>query len=323
MLNGRFRLNIAGREADSMSASIVRKILAIVLAFLATSQALASASVAGTAYLKQKTLGVWTHVIIVDLNEPSLEVNVTLARGGIHTSEPFGSMVHRTRPVAAITGTFFCTRSLAPVGDVLIDGRLVIAGSVGACLAYTSDHKIKICSGNKGVSPDWTGSIAGVRSGPQLISNGIISINAGREGFHDRGLFGRRIRTAIGVTAHNKLLLVAVKTPVTFSELAKVLRALGATEAVNLDGGSSTALSYGDRILVRPARRLTNLIVVSKRRTLMAAPVANPPVTAPGTAPEPVVVAATPTLPLSHEILMSSPEQQAVLPEQITGRIFQ
>jgi len=306
-----------------MSASIALKTLILLVIFLMTPPAYPAPAV-GTAYLHQKTLGVWAHVVIIDLNEPSLEVSVALARGGIHTSETFGSMVNRTMPVAAITGTFFCTRSLVPVGDVLIDGRLVNSGPVGACLAYTSDHTVRICAGNRAVKPDWTGTLAGVRTGPQLILGGRISINARREGFHDRGLFGRRLRTAIGVTGHNKLLLVAVKTPVTFTELAKVMRALGATEAVNLDGGSSTALSYGGRILVRPGRRLTNLIVISKRRSLIASPVAAPPMMTPQPAPEPVVVAASPQ-PSSDRgnVLTDLPEQQAVLPEQITGRMVQ
>jgi hypothetical protein len=329
MLYGSFRLNFAGREATSMSASIVLKIMLLLVLFLAASpphavRAASASPAAGTAYLKQKVLGVWAHIIVVDLNEPSLEVGVELARGGIHTSETFGSMVNRTHPVAAITGTFFCTRSLVPVGDVMIDGRLVNQGPVGACLAYTADRTVRIRAGDRGVSPDWTGSIAGVRSGPQLISGGRISINARREGFRDRGLFGRRTRAAVGVTSHNKLLLVAVKRPVTFTELAKVMRALGATEAVNLDGGSSTALSYGSRILVRPGRRLTNLIVVSKRRSLIASPVKALPALTSEPSPQPVVLAASPAPSPDHgDVLTNLPDQQAVLPEQITGRIIQ
>ncbi|MDO8683077.1 MAG: phosphodiester glycosidase family protein [Armatimonadota bacterium] len=283
-----------------------------------------------TAYVKQKVLGVRTHMVIVDLNDSSMAVSVELARKGIRTSEPFGSMVSRTRPVAAITGTFFCTKSLVPVGDIVVDGKRVHRGPIGACLGVTPDNKVKISPAYKGMNADWAGCDAGIRSGPRLISEGRICINARKEGFRERSLFGRRVRAAIGVTAHNKLLLVIVKTPVTFSELAKVMRALGAVEAMNLDGGSSVALSYQNKIVVRPGRRLTNLIVINKRKPM--APIAASGVVVAAIKPAlPVVpisiprlttnTAPTPAEPPTVSAVL--PEQHVVLPEKVTGKIVE
>jgi hypothetical protein len=41
-----------------------------------------------------------------------------------------------------------------------------------------------------------------------------------------------------------------------------VMRALGAYHAVALDGGTSTAMSFGGRVIAQPGRSLTNLLVV-------------------------------------------------------------
>ncbi|MDO8588058.1 MAG: phosphodiester glycosidase family protein [Armatimonadota bacterium] len=306
-----------------MSENIVRGtfVLFIVLLALLVQVSLAQASDApaafGATFIKHRVLGIRVHMVVVDLNDPSYEVGVALSRGGLRTSESFVSMVNRTRPVAAITGTFFCTRSLIPVGDIVIDGRRVHRGPIGASLAFTFDNRVAIHAAGKGARIDWTGCAAGLRSGPQLISGGLIRIDARREGFRDRGLFGRRLRSAIGVTSKNKLLLVAVRTPVTFSELAKVMRRLGAVEAVNLDGGSSTALSYGGKIKVWPGRRLTNVIVVTKRKPFVPrnAPV---PIAAPLPAPRPDGISASPpaSVPTKPPVVAQAPEQHAALPEK-------
>jgi hypothetical protein len=55
---------------------------------------------------------------------------------------------------------------------------------------------------------------------------------------------------------------VTVKEGVTLRRLAMALQALGAYHAVALDGGTSTAMSFGGRVIARPGRALTNLLVV-------------------------------------------------------------
>jgi hypothetical protein len=94
------------------------------------------------------------------------------------------------------------------------------------------------------------------------VQNGVPYVDPKSEGFHDRGLFRRAVRSAIGITKYNKLLLVTVSRPVYLSRLAKIMKGLGAVNAVNLDGGSSTALCYKGRVFNHPSRRLTNWILI-------------------------------------------------------------
>jgi len=107
-----------------------------------------------------------------------------------------------------------------------------------------------------------------VNGGPRLLRDGAVDITARAEGFdwpEDPGFlyrFGirRNPRTLAGVTADGRLLLVTVEgrrpgwsVGASFLESAAILRALGARDGVNLDGGGSTAMTLGARLLGRPS----------------------------------------------------------------------
>ena len=113
-----------------------------------------------------------------------------------------------------------------------------------------------------------TPSLGVVNGGPRLLRHGRPDITAEAEGFDHPGdpsfyyAFGlrRNPRTLAGVTAHGRLLLVAVdgRAPgysagLNFAEEAAVMRALGARDAVNLDGGGSTAMTINGTVVTRPS----------------------------------------------------------------------
>jgi hypothetical protein len=103
-----------------------------------------------------------------------------------------------------------------------------------------------------------------VNGGPRLLP----AIDAAAEGFDHPGdvtfwyAFGlrRNPRTMAGVTRDGRLLLVAVdgRAPgysagLSFAEEAAVMRALGARDAVNLDGGGSTTMTVRGTVVTRPS----------------------------------------------------------------------
>jgi hypothetical protein len=107
-----------------------------------------------------------------------------------------------------------------------------------------------------------------VNGGPRLLRRGRPAITAAAEGFHhpgDPGFFyafalRRNPRTIAGVTRDGRLLLVAVdgRAPgysagLSFDEEAAVMRALGARDAVNLDGGGSTTMTIRGNVVTRPS----------------------------------------------------------------------
>jgi hypothetical protein len=107
-----------------------------------------------------------------------------------------------------------------------------------------------------------------VNGGPRLVAGGRDQITAFAEGFvwlddpaffYRFGLF-RNPRTIAGVTRDGKLLLVAIdgrnfefSAGASFEEEAGVMRALGAVEAVNLDGGGSTTVVVDGELVNRPS----------------------------------------------------------------------
>lgn len=108
--------------------------------------------------------------------------------------------------------------------------------------------------------------------GPLLVKSGRIVLDAPAEQFSTAFVQQAAPRSAIGVV-NNQLILVAVHNRVggagpTLSEMARLMQQLGATEALNLDGGSSTSLYLGGRLVDRSsqtAARVNNGIGVFLR----------------------------------------------------------
>ena len=214
------------------------------------------------AYSKVFLNGARVHVVAVNLNSPDLKVTVSLTKNGSGSSESFASMLNRLQPAAAITGTFFCTKSLQPTGDIVVEGMKVHGGVVGTGVCFTPDRTVHYMPIRSGHRTGWEGYETVLCAGPTLVRNGRVWLCPRDEGFTDPGLFGKEKRTAIGSTASNKLILVVVDTPIQLRTLAKIMLRLGAVNAVDLDGGSSSALYCNRRTISQPGRRLTNLLVV-------------------------------------------------------------
>lgn len=200
------------------------------------------------------------YVITADLNDPTVRVRIGLPAEGISHSEPFMNMMRRRSPIAAVTGTYFCTRSLLPVGTVVSDGQVRFVNCIGNTLCFLGGNRVQFIDSAKGENVDLAGAECAIRTGPRLLKSGHYAVSPRREGFRDPGLFGRRSRMAIGLTRHNKLLLVSVATPVTFGKTAAIMKNLGAADALCLDGGSSSAMYFMGKVIRAPGRRLTNVI---------------------------------------------------------------
>ena len=112
-------------------------------------------------------------------------------------------------------------------------------------------------------------SVAGiVGGGPRLLSGRRVRVRAGAEGFaplsapwfYGSFVAARNPRTLAGVTGDGSLLLVTVdgrragwSAGVTLPEAARLMRSLGARDALNLDGGGSTAMTVRGRVVNRPS----------------------------------------------------------------------
>jgi hypothetical protein len=114
-----------------------------------------------------------------------------------------------------------------------------------------------------------------VAGGPRLLKNGMVYVSKHEENFKADVAKKKAARTAVGITKEKDLLLVTVQGPpndgennsrgATLEDLSHLMQALGAVDAMNLDGGSSTAMVVKDRLVSGSRRKVSNAILVFSR----------------------------------------------------------
>ncbi len=108
--------------------------------------------------------------------------------------------------------------------------------------------------------PLWQDVEQAVGGGPWLVRDGEIFVDGDAERLSPTDFVNaRHARSAIGICKDGSVLLVAVdgKSPVsrgvTLPELADILKRAGAQQAINLDGGGSTAMVVAGRVINTPS----------------------------------------------------------------------
>lgn len=239
--------------------------LIVVLAVLLLTARVMALTYDSVTFSREFVSGASVCVIQADLNDPTVKIDIGLPAKGIAHSESFAGFVKRHAPLAAVTGIYFDMRTLRPTGTIVTGGKTIHESNIGTAVCFTPDNKVRFVDAKFGESCDLSRAECGFRTGPRLLANGQYALNPSREGFRHPGLFGARTRMALGVTSYNKLLLVLVRTPVTFSRLATIMKTLGALDAVCLDGGTSSAMYYKGLVIKSPGRLLTNVVEVLHR----------------------------------------------------------
>jgi hypothetical protein len=122
-------------------------------------------------------------------------------------------------------------------------------------------------------APGWDEYSSALGGGPRLVQDGIAEVS--REGFRPDVMQGLGPRTAIGLDSEGRYIIVVAdgrkpnySTGLTLLELAYTMRKLGAVNAVNLDGGGSTAMTLRGKLVNRPSdgseRSVSNALLVMR-----------------------------------------------------------
>jgi exopolysaccharide biosynthesis protein len=151
------------------------------------------------------------------------------------------------------------------------DGFTLVGG--GAARPYLE----KIQRGEKAQlkvsAPGWEGVTTALGGGPRLVENGQVRVTG--ENFRADVRVGRGPRTAMGIDKNGGYIILVVdgrqgyySTGMTLTELAYTMLKLGAVDAINFDGGGSTAMVVRNRIINRPSdgreRSVSNALVVMR-----------------------------------------------------------
>lgn len=215
--------------------------------------------------------------LLIDKNSNDVSFKAVLANNNIKSREKLSSMAQREGAVAAINGGYFAKEG-GPLGLIIIDGKIMYENikkrPPRTCFGitqdkkfifdrvYTQDNKISTKDGT-----NWDNIVYAIGAGPRLIKNGEIYVNTEEEELAQNGnnITKKAGRSALAVTSGDKLLLMTVSgytgnegQGICLNPLADRLQNLGAVDAVNLDGGGSTAMYLQNNIISAPPEGKNN-----------------------------------------------------------------
>lgn len=121
-------------------------------------------------------------------------------------------------------------------------------------------------------TPEWKDVKHIIGGGPYLVKDNQVYVDITEQKLGSIG--GKNPRSAIGYTANNNLIIVAVdgrenaSVGMTLTELAGFMKSIGCYNAMNLDGGGSTVLYINGRVVNNPKVQggiaLSNALVLNK-----------------------------------------------------------
>jgi phosphodiester glycosidase len=218
------------------------------------------------------------HVAVHDLRA----VSVRVVR--LPAQMPLEAWCVRHGVAEAVVGGFFVRPAGTPLGEVRTSGIARAAvpfdppwGRRRACVHAAGDALAIVRRGE--LAPEPPGDL--LQAGPLLVRAGVPvtgddeGFSAGSRQFDSDITVGRYPRAALGLTADGRVLAVACdgraddEAGLTLGELAGALAALGAVDALNLDGGGSTSLVCGG--VLRNTPREEHGIVLAGGRPIATA----------------------------------------------------
>lgn len=199
------------------------------------------------------------HALLVDLSRPEISLRATRENESGRTTSSFSNLVGA---VAAINGDFYNTNgSFDPVGLAVGEGMIWSTDSVGhRFLACSAVKECEIDTTNQARSADasWVSAVGG---NVLLVNEGAVVQSESDDTACGSFCTVPHPRTAAGLSADGLTLILVVvegrQTPLlgmSLSRLAELMLELGASVALNLDGGGSSAMVVsGARVSGRPS----------------------------------------------------------------------
>ncbi len=202
--------------------------------------------------------GPWAiHTLEVDLDQCTSVVAVKgadRAANRIKTTTMLGALAPARQVMGGVNGDFFSLANGTPVGMLVVDGRIFTPPVNQPVLAFDSagvPHIDTFTLRAGALSPFYPRYAVGGR--PLLIRDSVVvgAVDAdGQASFN----VGRNPRTAAGLARGGRRVIFAVidgrqmpySDGMSLRETAALMLALGARDAINLDGGGSSTLVYAD-----------------------------------------------------------------------------
>ncbi|MBS2000195.1 MAG: phosphodiester glycosidase family protein [Cyanobacteria bacterium SZAS LIN-5] len=212
---------------------------------------------------------------IIDLHDPETFISIGLANNAFlandkdmtHGDEGFDSLVKKSHASVVMNGTFFSKDDQKRVmGNMVSGGRFLKYSpweNYGTTFGLTRNNRPVMMTARAGELPNWSEHWFSLTCGPRLLKDGEVWIYPEKEGFADSHVLGVGPRCALGFNpTGDKLILCTFMNGLSLSEEARLMKELGCSEAMNLDGGASRSLAHNGSIVVPAGRPLTNVLLV-------------------------------------------------------------
>ena len=222
----------------------------------------------------------------INLNNPDLEIlTLTASNSNCQTNcpaKPLMDYYNQAGGIIAINGSYFCPTTYPQCSNstnyyyypvynsltgVLINDNQIRYPTTGPFVAFNKTNvpyffPLTNQFSNLDQISDAVGSIgSAIANSPLLIYNGQNHLDEGSLDTKQRTVKSPRGFLAV----KDNYLYLGHVSGATIIDLKNVMSAMQMTNALNLDGGGSTALIFGGEYKVGPGRNLPNAIVIRKK----------------------------------------------------------
>jgi uncharacterized protein YigE (DUF2233 family) len=205
----------------------------------------------------RRVAGITVRVIRVNLGDPRVKLKVISPLAGIgRGGAAFKTLVNGSNAVAVINGGYFHPRTFSIAGDLVVNGKHISTGRLRSVFAITPDNRVVIRTHSSIAPAAWAGYETALAGGPFVLQRGNVVVAPRREGYRDPSVWSKAPRSAVGVVNNRQFFFISTTARLNLFDLAKVMDALGARDAIALDGGSSVGMAFRREVLIHPGRRI-------------------------------------------------------------------
>ncbi|MGO8670709.1 MAG: phosphodiester glycosidase family protein [Capsulimonadaceae bacterium] len=227
-------------------------------------------------------------VTVVRVRLCTVRMTVALAAGQVGATESLDGIARDHGAVAAINGSFFDAYDVGPIKkpdmELITGGQVVFQARTGTLIGFTPDGQCAmetsiVADALRNLDPAypddwddfqrpdvlvWQKVTEAVGAGPRLVRDGAVALSPYAEGFSSPDVISSVTRrSAVGFTSNGVLLLVSAHANI--PDLARIMKALGCAQAMNMDGGSSSGIWLRGTYLQRPGRDISNALLILPR----------------------------------------------------------
>lgn len=224
---------------------------------------------------KKKIDGIPFYLTTIDLTDEATYLSLLLPNDAptandattTYGAEDFNKYVKDHHGAVLMNGTFFSKDTQQRVmGNVVADGKMLKYSqweNYGTTLGIRAGNKLEMVTARGEGQPEWDKHWFSLTCGPRLLRQGKVWLFPELEGFKDSHVFTIGPRQAIGYPASgDRIYLVTFLLGLSLEKEADMMKKIGCSEAMNLDGGASRALAHNGQIIVKAGRPLTNVLIV-------------------------------------------------------------